>query len=177
MSTTLCISYGAVHCVGLSTGRADSDTTDRQGFNTGCHIRMTRTQEATEYGRCASLTSTLSATQTLVTFSFITPTLNHKATNFPEREGTLPCDWTWTWDSDITFAKHSAMYTIDSPIKVVNANCFHKFTAGAMKQHLLIDLRDTSLLLELSLFPKITKHPDINHRKIYQWVISINLKC
>ena len=52
------------------------------------------------------------------------------------------------------------MYTIDSPVKVVNANCFHKLAAGAMEQHLLIDLGDTSLLLKLSLLPIITKHPD-----------------
>lgn len=65
----------------------------------------------------------------------------------------------------ITFSKDSTVYTIDSPIKVVNANCFHKFTAGAMKQHLLIDLRDTSLFLELSLFPKIIKHSNTKTQK------------
>lgn len=78
---SLCICWAAVHCVGLSTGRADSHTTDIHSFfNTGRRTRMPRTQEATER---ASLPSTLSETHSLVTFSFITPTLNHKATSFP----------------------------------------------------------------------------------------------
>lgn len=52
-----------------------------------------------------------------------------------------------------SFSKESTMYTIYSPIKVMNANCFHKFTAGTMKEHFLINLRHTSFFLELSLFP------------------------
>lgn len=52
-----------------------------------------------------------------------------------------------------SFPKESTMYTIYSPVEVMNANCFHKFTAGTMKEHLFINLRHASFLLELSLFP------------------------
>lgn len=45
-----------------------------QGFSNIEHpIRMMGTQGSVEYGRCASLASTLSEAYSLVTFSFITP--------------------------------------------------------------------------------------------------------
>lgn len=52
-----------------------------------------------------------------------------------------------------SFPKESTMDTIYSPIEVMNANCFHKFAAGTMKEHLFINLRHASFFLELSLFP------------------------
>lgn len=54
----------------------------------------------------------------------------------------------------ITFSEKGTVDTIYSPVEVMNANGFHKFTAGSVKEHLLIDLRYTSFLLELSLLPK-----------------------
>ena len=52
-----------------------------------------------------------------------------------------------------SFSKESTMNAVYSPIKVMNANCFYKLAAGAMKQHLFVNLRHASFFLELSLFP------------------------
>ena len=77
------------------------------------------------------------------------------------------------WILTVTFSKESTVYTVDSPVKVMNANCFHKFTAGTMKQHLLINLRRASFFLELSLFPKTqytdTEHTDSYHKWHYKF--------
>lgn len=45
------------------------------------------------------------------------------------------------------------MHAINSPVKVVNADGLHKFSAGAVEQHVLINEWDTSFFLQLSLFP------------------------
>lgn len=66
------------------------------------------------------------------------------------------------------------MDTIYSPIEVMNANCFHKFTAGTMKEHLFINLRHASFFLELSLFPKNTIHTGTKHTE--KQAISDNYK-
>lgn len=68
-----------------------------QGFsNIELPIRMTGTQGSAEYGRCASLASTLSETYSLVTLVSSRPALNQKAINLPYRAGTLSCDRSWT---------------------------------------------------------------------------------
>lgn len=66
----------------------------------------------------------------------------------------------------ITFAKESTVDAVDSPVKVVNANRLHELTAGAMEQHLFINLRHASFFLELSLFPKNTMHRHKTHRNL-----------
>lgn len=52
-----------------------------------------------------------------------------------------------------SFSKEGTMEAVDSPVKVVNANRLHELTAGAMEEHLFINLRHASFFLELSLFP------------------------
>lgn len=48
------------------------------------------------------------------------------------------------------------MDTVYPPVEVVDADGFHKLAAGAVEQHLLVDLGHAPLLLELRLFPKHT---------------------
>lgn len=72
------------------------------------------------------------------------------------QKGEIPGTHTGSRTLRITFPKESTMYTIYSPIKVMDANRFHKFTAGPVEQHLFVDLRHTSPFFELGLFPKNT---------------------
>ena len=66
----------------------------------------------------------------------------------------------------ITFSKEGTVEAVDSPVKVVNANRLHELTAGAMEQHLFINLRHASFFLELSLFPKNTMHRHKTHTSL-----------